>query len=550
MSVSQPKFRFKKNDRIGVAAAEDDGDFLEKCFVDNGDIELLQEITDNRQILIGRTGAGKSAFLSHLASISPEKVITLSPDDLALTYVANSNVLSFFMALGVNLDPFYKLLWRHVLTVEILKRHLSLHGMPPKSTLFDTLGAMFTGTTSKAKEAREALDYLRTWGESFWLETEYRVKEITAKLEDELKGNLSVGVKAKLCNGKLSLDALERLSEEQKVEVVNRAQKVVSSAQVKDLEKVINLLDAVLSDKKKQYYIVLDRLDENWVEDRIRYKLIMALIVTARDFSRVKNAKAIIAMRRDLIDRVFRLARDSGFQEEKYQSLYISLTWTKDQLIEILDRRINALVRQRYTTQTVTHRDLLPRQIDKIDVSEYFTARASRPRDIITFFNTCIDVAQDATRLTVDQVRAAEGEYSRSRLRALADEWFADYPNLLDFARILQKKSRSFKLDVISREDIEELCLKVVVEVSHGSGILQLEAKQVAEAVMPACVFKYTLFRVFYRVGLVGLKLATYETESWADESGRSVSAAELNDSVSVIIHPAYYRALGVSTTE
>ena len=51
----------------------------------------------------------------------------------------------------------------------------------------------------------------------------------------------------------------------------------------------------------------------------------MALMQTARDFNEVRYAKVVIALRRDLIERVFRLARDSGFQEEKYQSLYLPL---------------------------------------------------------------------------------------------------------------------------------------------------------------------------------------------------------------------------------
>jgi hypothetical protein len=52
-----------------------------------------------------------------------EKVIKIAPEGLALTYVSNNDVLRFFIAAGVNMDLFYRLLWRHVFAVEIIREH-------------------------------------------------------------------------------------------------------------------------------------------------------------------------------------------------------------------------------------------------------------------------------------------------------------------------------------------------------------------------------------------------------------------------------------------
>ncbi len=71
-------------------------------------------------------------------------------------------------------------------------------------------------------------------------------------------------------------------------------------------------------------------------------------------------------MRYDLIDRVIRMSRDVGTsKEEKYESLYFDLNWTREQLVDLLDLRINRLVKQRYTKQAVTHEELLPKLVDK-----------------------------------------------------------------------------------------------------------------------------------------------------------------------------------------
>ena len=544
--MSKAIFKFRRNDRIGCAAAEDDHEYLSTCFVDTGCLEILQDMNDNRQIIIGRTGTGKSALIAKLEEKKHGHVINISPENLALTYVTNSTILKFFEKIGVNLDPFFKLLWRHVFTVEILSKHFESKQEVEKKSIFDWIIRTFSGDTRKDKEIREAVEYLKEWGSSFWLETEFRIKEITQKLENNLGAEVNAQLGVKPASLGSVIKGHTNLSQEQKAELCSRGQKIVSTAQVQDLYKVINLLDSVLDDRQKQYYVVIDKLDENWVEEKLRYKLIMALIVTARDLIKVKNAKAIIAMRRDLMDRVFRLCRDSGFQEEKYQSLYLTLIWKKDDLVEILDRRIDMLVKRQYTKQKVTHLSLLPEKFDRIPITDYIIQRANRPRDIISFFNKCIETAPDLSRLSTAEFNAAEVEYSRTRLRALGDEWSADYPNLLAYVVLLRQRPHSFKVVQIGDQEIEDLCLDLVVDNPSGQGILHQQANGLVNDDVSTSDFKRLLIHVFYKIGLVGLKLQPHETESWVGATGKRIAAAELTEDISVVIHPSYYRALGV----
>jgi hypothetical protein len=538
-------FRFQSTDTIGAAGAEDDREFLSECFVDTGLLGLLKEMNDNRLIVLGRTGAGKSALLGTLEASEPEHVIRVSPEQLALNYVANSTVLNFFAELGVNLDPFFKLLWRHVLTVEILARHFADKPDPHEPSFLKRLKMQFLGTSKRDKDMLQALDYLEKWGESFWQDTEYRVKEITSRLESMLDGELRATLGSRAIGIGAATKTSDLISDTERTELISRGQNIISKAQVQDLSKVLSLLDSVLSDRLNGYYLVIDGLDENWVEERLRYKLIMALMQTARDFSSVRYAKVIIALRRDLIERVFRLARDSGFQEEKYQSLYLPLVWTRDEILEVLDKRVNRLVSRRYTKAVVTHRDLLPRDFRHKAIGEYIHRIAPRPRDVIALFNACIAAAPNQSRLGAKEFRLAEGEYSRGRLRALADEWSVDYPTLADFATVLQRRPPSFKLSSVSQLDLETLCLTVVSEAPGRLGLLG-SAMQVVDGVMTTTAFKPLLFRAFYQVGLVGLKLARHESESWVDEVGRSVSFAEIDDNTSAVVHPAFRRTLGV----
>jgi hypothetical protein len=544
----ESRFRFNATDSIGAAGAEDDKEFLKHCFVDTGALQLLGDLNDNRLIILGRTGAGKSGLLMVLEQSQSERVIRISPEHLALTYVANSTTLNFFSQLGVNLDPFFKLLWRHVIAVEILSRCFPELAGDEGRSIFQRLKLHFLGMTKKEKDLQQALDYLSQFENSFWQDTEYRVKEITNHFEKTLDGEAKAVLGPKTAALTAGTKVTDVVSETEKFDLIKRGQNVVVAAQVQDLNKILGLVNAALQDKQKRYFLVIDGLDENWVDEKLRYKLIMALLHTAREFGAVKQAKIIVALRRDLIERVFRLARDSGFQEEKYQSLYVPLVWTKKTILDVLDRRIELLVSRRYSSKTpVTHRDLLPSTFQNLPIGDYIYSIASRPRDVIAFFNTCIKAASDQTGLRAKELKLAEGEYSRNRFRALADEWSADYPTLADFAELLQKRPASFKLKTVTQSEVETVCLKIASDSPSQLGLLG-GAMQVADGVLPWDEFKFVLFRTFYQVGLIGLKLSAHESASWADETGRAVSFAEISEETSAVIHPTFRRTLGIRT--
>lgn len=530
-------FRFKKHDNIGAADAEVDK-FLHDCFVDTGDIEVLRDCDDCRSIVVGRTGSGKTAILQRLIEVE-ERALEISPEGLSLSYVSNSTILNYLSTLGVNLDVFYKLLWRHVFAVELIKSHFGIYNEIDLSSFWSKVVSIF-----RNKKEQNAINYLRKWGETFWEESEYRIKEITNELERQIKSSLS----AKYLGKGFSVEGAMKLNKQEKIEVKQRAQSIINDVQVRQLADIIDLLDEILADPQKRYFIVIDGLDENWVDDNVRYKLIHALIQCVRDFRKVRHAKIIVAIRLDLLERVFRLVSVSGHQEEKYRSLYVPLNWTKKNLVEVLDRRINFLVRQRYTKQQVTHRDLLPKTVRYEPAIDFIINRTLMyPRDVILFFNQCILKSEGQPVLRSNIILAAEGEYSRLRFKALADEWAGDYPLLSDFADILKKRNYTFSIKEIHDEEICEFCLEKRIANPNAQDRMSMLAKLVAEdVVLIPNEFTKTLFFLFYKVGLVALKVESYDKFISVDSSDRTISSAELSEDTRVRIHPAFHRYLGI----
>ena len=69
--------------------------------------------------------------------------------------------------------------------------------------------------------------------------------------------------------------------------------------------------------------------------------------------------------------------------------------------------------------------------VGKTGIGEYLVQRTHyRPRDIIMFFNSCIQKAIGSPTISLSMLREAESEYSSARLQALYDEWRTDYPDL------------------------------------------------------------------------------------------------------------------------
>lgn len=537
------KFVLRPNMRIGVAAAEDDH-LLAKCFVDTGHFETLQDVTAPGCILLGRTGSGKSALIKMLKLDEPN-CINIDPEALALKYISNSNILNFFEALNVRLDIFYKLLWKHVLTIELLQLRYRQEGKHSVKQLFSEL------ITDKNKKM--ALQYLEQYGSSYWLDTHERVKEVISNIETQLTGKVT----AKFPLIEVSGEGAKKLGDSVKKEIITLANSVVSHVQIEALNEIIEMMEEKLfRDKQKRYYLVIDRLDENWVDDRLKHKLIRALIEVIKHFQSMKQVKIVVALRYDLLTNVIRNTRDPGFQEEKYKHLYIRIEWDQNSLATVINTRIQELFKHQYTNKSAKFEDIFrtAKIGGKKSPLDYILDRSLlRPRDAILFVNECIEAARGKSEISFRDIRQAEKVYSEDRLRSLYDEWHSVYPYLPRLYRFLEDSGKKFFVGEIRQKAVEDF-------------IVEIEAKQITinnsdlEAVSRHLLYDrgsaayrqtYTEFvaeslKILHEVGIIGLQAENGSRINWKYKDHSSIPSNQITEYSSIHIHPMFWMVLNL----
>lgn len=533
-------FRFRKNDNIGEAEAESDDEFLSKCFVDNGDIGTLLDCKASQRILVGRTGAGKSALIKMVQSRG-DHVISVPPEQLALSHLSNSSVIKFFEEAGANLDVFYQLLWRHVLVVELLKHKYKINNEQSQRSFLQVLSQLVN--PDKAKQ--QAVEYLRKWGENFWNETEYRVKEVTSKLESDLKSSLTTPALL----GKLEAGASSKLSEEEKAEIVQRGAHVVSQVQIKALADVLKLLrEEIFNDSQERYYITIDDLDTKWATDSIKFKLIRALIETVKNFRQIETVKIIVSLRLDLLQRVVDATKDSGFQSEKYESLFLRLKWNKADIVNIVDARLAQLVKQRYTTRAIGLRELFPQSVGRVNFEDFLVQRTFlRPRDAILFINECIVRAADRGQINSQIILDAEDSYSQKRLDSLTEEWVGIYPLVAKYLSIFSQRKESFKLSDLTAKEFEEwVYANILNHEDSRDPVYSIAQKFYLEEKSDEFSVRRELVKCLYAVGAAGVKTGPTAPWVWSYYSDHRLVESSLHGDTAITLHPLFWKAIGV----
>jgi hypothetical protein len=339
-------------------------------------------------------------------------------------------------------------------------RYGDAEDVPSRIQQLFPIAEIFRSDQKKARMVSQ--EYLRDYGEDYWVRTDTRIKKITAEFEEKLTSD--VELKAALA-GQLSAsaggDSSRRSTGHVESEVQDRAQSIVSDFQISALNTVVDALEKYgFNDPQKSYFIVIDDLDKNWMPDDILYlDLIKSLLSSVHELNRrLRAVKIIVALRENIYYRVFQKSAKHEPQREKWEDVLVRVKWTEDDLAKLVNDRLATAFKAEYTTDVPTLQGLLPAKKSNHaeDGLEYMISRTfMRPRDVIDFVNKCLAETSDGvTRISWSSLTGAEVAYSEARLKAVIDEWRDSYFGLPALLPILRKIGPRFALQDITDDEV------------------------------------------------------------------------------------------------
>lgn len=534
--------RVKSGFTLGGEQAEADP-LHEEAFVETALYEVLASKTDRRCFVVGRTGSGKSASLQHLEQEHPERVIRISPEDLALPYITDLQVIRFLDGLGVKLDLFWIALWKHVLLVEIIRRRYKINSPEAKQRFLGGLKDKFIRDSGK----QSALKYFDDFEGRFWVEADERVRNITKKFTERLgaEGGVIVGAASASLNGKLSSGSEEQT--ESRVEMADRYQRIVNETQLARLNQMMSILDEAVLDDAHFTYVVIDDLDRDWVDEGVSNDLIRCLFRTVLDMQRVRNLKVLVALRTNIFQELD-FGR-SGGQEEKFRALILEMNWTSRALEQVLDERVKVAARGG-DLEARSIKELLPHtNRARGNPLAYILDRTLlRPRDAIAFSNECLARAAGKPTVSWEDIQVAERRYSSNRLLALRDEWKPTYPGI---DALLNKFSgspaRMTREQFLTRVDD---CLMLLAD-PEFSGVRWLTAMSEsywnASSSEAWSVTYLPIASLLYRLGFIGASTREGAAPKFfGDDPLLFASATSADDCQFFYVHRMFQRALNV----
>ena len=470
-------FVFKRSMNLGTGTAESDGEFLAECFVETPEYKTLVDYDDHRMIILGRTGAGKTALLKTITR-KVDIFIEIRPDTFSLQYIANMPFVERLKQYGISLVVFYKFLWVHEIVAQVI-RNLFSRDKQNYIEKFKSLVGLETNVAQMQK-------YLKENGDVFF--DAHSAEKVTNQLEAKLKTKF-----AHVWAGEVTAS--------EKKEIQSVASEYVRTNQISQLQNVILLLKEYLGrNSQRKVFVAIDDLDMNWISDDTKYYLLSALLDSIRMFANIPGLKVMIAMRADLLEKTCQVSQR---QNEKDFSFTLKLNWDEKLLWDVLQKRVQYLFSHRYSKNYhVRTNDVFEQSINGVAVEKYLIDRTMmRPRDLITFVNLCIEHSDSQNIINAAAIFEAEHDFLHDRRKALIAEWNQVYPNIELYLDLLYTFDDEFFLDDAKKAypRLESVILSAPVE---NDDLVRQFLESTTETLRERNVKQF--LKVLYTVGVIG----------------------------------------------
>ncbi|QJP74168.1 ATP-binding protein [Burkholderia glumae] len=471
-----------KSNALGDTTAENDKKMLSEAFVPTADFRTLIE-TDERTVVVGRRGTGKSALYLQLQKYweSDKKIVVLcfSPEDTEV--IGFRSLLKPFSSSFNLARASTRLLWRYAMLMEIAAY---IRGNYKLSHLVENDNILH--------------DHLQRWN----------------------------GVKGSLLT-KCRHIAKTFLSSESPEEAVGDLPANLDLSHVES--KVLSL--TALSDRR--FVILMDRLDEGYEPDEIGIGIITGLVYASIELNkRAEKIRPIIFLR----DNIYRaVAKEDPDYSRNVEGQEIRLHWDWAQLLVLaasrmrvcfeLDQEKDQRIWDRCTAGNLQGRDGFKQCLQ-------FTLY--RPRDLLSLLNEAFYCASRDNRATAifSDLEFAAKSISVARLEDLWKEYQKVFPSIQAMSNAFADGEPEFDVHAAI-----SLLSSVIERIGENESQLVLRDVRLLE---PSGILQG-----LYSVGFLGMHEATTGAFTFCHD-GRTPDVAFDNKS-RLLIHPCYWLGLNLS---
>jgi hypothetical protein len=472
--VQLPKDALNRVD-LGDAFAEYDKLLLRQpgVFVKTPALQAASSATNTKCFFIGRRGTGKTAITYYLTTNHPKTAIQLHP----LAFVP-TNLEYDLTKLRDTHQKYFKSLvhcFKRAFQLEVLRLWNDQH-----LTTFDRLPSALTKERNHVEEE------------------DFDTRLLT--FIDEV------------------FSTLEKSSDKNWVKQINRSKEIGKQ------------MDALVEDgTAHRITLLIDRVDEAWDGTDKAVVCLMAMMHACVELNASsKSLRPFLFLRENIFERVRQI--DNEFS--RLETSVVSLDWTRELLLEVIERRLNAPFTTKLPLRGPTW-DYFFENLNSDSSRDFvFTYCQERPRDVLMFCSMGLQAARSHTRtkVAIEDIQETRRKFSESRLKDLGDEYAENYP------QVQLVLSRFYGLG--------QFWLPSGIDAFVRKLLVDDEVKNLCKT----WIFNYTapdsFIHLLYAIGFVGV--GDKDSPQYRSLGAGTGSLPAMTHGSYIVIHPSYTDALNL----
>lgn len=278
-----------------------------------------------------------------------------------------------------------------------------------------------------------------------------------------------------------------------------------------------------------QAMLLIDRIDEAWDGSDSAVIFLMALMhACVEQGSESEIIRPLLFLRENIFERVRQI--DNEFS--RLETCVVSLDWTKELLLELIERRLNAPFNTKLPLDGTTWDYFFEAVDGESSRSRVFNYCQERPRDVLTYCTFAVESAQGHLHQTVkiEDLQDARRRFSDSRLKDLGDEYSENYPQLQLVLSRFYGLGDAFTLSGIAAF-VQKLLVDQDIQRYCGSWLNYFMAPE-------------RFMELFYAIGFWGIREGA--SVQYRSMGVKTSNPPKIASTSTAVIHPTFVDALNL----